>query len=232
MRELTCFPLLERYEMTSGYGSRVDPITGVPGKFHKGVDYGAPYGAAVVAPFDGEVTIGYESGGAGHWCWVVNGPDMFKSFHHASAVVTSGWVSAGTTVAWIDSTGASTGSHAHFELWEGGTNIDPTGYFERAPLWGEEEEWMTDEEYNAIIAGVGALLDNRIAQFMSTNLLWQDGDRFYEVLVRDGQRVRRELQAGELLVLRGGALMAEQPMVNVASMAPAQQDAFRRWECV
>lgn len=101
-------------------------------------------------------------------------------------------------------------------------------------LWGYqgEEVWMTDDDYNRIIAGVGAVIDNRIQQFMTANLLWVDGEDFYEVLTDEGQRVRRKLASGELLVLRGGALMAEQPMVDVATMAPAQQDAFRRWPVV
>ena len=236
MRELTYFPLLQSYPKTSGYGSRTDPITGAPGKFHKGVDYGAPYGAPVVAPYDGQVTTGYESGGAGNWSWVVAGPDMFKSFHHDSVQVSNGWVPAGTVIAYIGSTGSSTGSHAHLELWESGINIDPTGFLDRAPLRDSPpippEDEMTDEDFNRIASMFGVILDNRIDQFMTANLLWQDGDHFYEVLVRDGCRVRRELQPGELLVLRGGSIMAEQPMVNVDAMDQAQRDAFRNWEVV
>ena len=234
MRELTYFPFLQSYPITSGYGQRIDPITGAAGSFHRGVDYGAPAGTPIIAPFDGQITTGYESGGAGYWIWCVNGPDMFKSFHHSSFEVSGGWVVAGTTIAYIGTTGSSTGPHAHFELWDHGTNIDPTGYLQRAPLRDspppDEEDEVTDDDINRIISAMGAILDNRIEQFMTANLLWQDGEDFFEVLVRDGCRVRRRLQPGELLVLRGGAVMAEQPMVDVSTMNPDQRDAFRAWE--
>jgi hypothetical protein len=152
MRELTYFPLLQSFPKTSNYGYRTDPITGAQGSFHGGVDYGAPHGEPVVAPYDGYVTTGYESG-AGNWLWVDSGSDRFKSFHHVSFAVSGGWVSAGTVIAYIDSTGSSTGSHAHFELWEGGTRIDPTGYLDRAPLRdgpGPGEEEMTEDDFKRI----------------------------------------------------------------------------------
>lgn len=101
-------------------------------------------------------------------------------------------------------------------------------------LWGfgGGEDEVTDDDINRIISAFGVVLDNRIDQFMTANLLWQDGDDFFEVLVCDGQRVRRKIKSGELLVLRGGAVMAEQPMIDVTLMAPAQQDAFRAWAIV
>lgn len=232
MRELTWFPLLQSYPKTSNYGYRYDPITGAPGSFHRGVDYGAPTGAPVIAPFDGEVTTGYEAGGAGNWLWVVAGGDTFKSFHHVNFEVWSGWAEAGQTVAYIGSTGASTGSHAHLELWDHGVNIDPTGYLDRAPLYGPPpppEDDMTEDDHHRIIANVGALLDNRIAQLLTVNLLWHDGDNWYEVLTADGRRVRRRLQAGELLALRTGAVAAEQPVVEVQTIDPGAAAAFRAW---
>jgi hypothetical protein len=193
VRELTYFPLPEHYPMTSGYGYRVDPITGAQSSFHRGVDYGAPHGTAVLAPFDGQVTTGYESG-AGNWSWVVNGPDMFKSFHHASFAVTGGWVGAGTTIAAIDSTGSSTGSHAHFELWEGGVNIDPTGYLTRAPLL-EPEDVMNEEDWNRM----QHMLDETINRVLSSNYtgaraLQAHGDPgVFEIVIKDGQVMRRHI---------------------------------------
>lgn len=193
MRELTFFPLLERYQKTSGYGYRTDPITGAQTKFHRGVDYGAPSGAPVVAPFDGQVSTGYESGGAGNWLWVVNGGDMFKSFHHSSHAVYGGWVQAGTTVAYIDSTGSSTGSHAHLELWEHGSNIDPTGYFDRAPLLGDDD--MTEDDWNRLEQVVDASINEAVKlSYTGARALSCDGDPgVYEIVVRDGKLARRHI---------------------------------------
>lgn len=194
MRELTYFPLLDDYPKTSGYGQRIDPITGAAGSFHRGVDYGAPGGAPVIAPFDGQVTTGYEAGGAGNWSSVVNGPDMFKSFHHSSAAIYSGWVSAGTVIAHIDSTGSSTGSHAHLELWDNGNNIDPTGYFDRAPLLGDDS--MTEDDWNRM----DQLVSSKINEAMKLNYtgaraLCVDGEPgiFELVITGDGEVARRHI---------------------------------------
>jgi hypothetical protein len=231
MRELTCFPMLERYPVTSGYGYRYDPITGASGAFHRGVDYGAPAGAPLIAPYDGNLTTGYESG-AGNWLWVVNGGDMFKSFHHSSFALASGWVTAGTVLAYIDSTGSSTGSHAHLELWENNSVIDPTGYLDRAPLWdgaGIEDDVMTDEDFNRIANIVGVVVDNRIDQFLTPNQLWQDGDDFFLVVFDGGDIKRRMLRDGELVALRAGSVLAEQPTLDVARLEAKYRDAVRAW---
>lgn len=194
MRELTYFPLLEDYPKTSGYGYRIDPITGAQGSFHRGVDYGAPWGAPVVAPFDGQVTTGYEAGGAGNWLWVVNGTDMFKSFHHDTFAVWSGWVAAGTVIAYIDSTGSSTGAHAHLELWDNGTNIDPTGYLDRAPLLGDDS--MTEDDWHRM----ETIVANKINEAMKLNYtgaraLCVDGEPgIFEIVVTgDGDLARRHI---------------------------------------
>lgn len=194
MRELTFFPLLERFPMTSPYGYRIDPITGAQGSFHRGVDYGAPHGAEVVAPFDGEVTTGYEGNGAGNWCWVVNGSDVFKSFHHASHRIYSGWVAAGTVVAYIDSTGSSTGSHAHIELWERGVNIDPTGFLDRAPLLGDDN--MTEDDWDRMEQIVSAKINEALKlNYTGARALAVDGDPgVYEIVVTgDGDVARRHI---------------------------------------
>jgi len=193
MRELVWFPLLDDYPTTSGYGQRVDPITGAPGGWHRGVDYGAPHGAPVIAPWDGVVTTGYEAGGAGNWAWVVDGPNMFKSFHHASHAVYSGWVAAGTVIAYIDSTGSSTGSHAHLELWDNGVNIDPTGYFDRAPLYREDE--MTDDDWARMQQIVSSAINEAMKlSYTGARALACDGeDGVYEIVIHDGQVCRRHI---------------------------------------
>lgn len=193
MRELTYFPLLESFPKTSNYGYRIDPITGAQGSFHRGVDYGAPDGACLIAPYDGQVTTGYEAGGAGNWLWVVNGGDMFKSFHHSSFAVTGGWVTAGTVLAYVDSTGSSTGSHAHLELWEWGINIDPTGYLDRAPLFGgggqENEDEMTEADWNQMRSMLNNFIVGKLALHSTPNVLIADKNgQFCIVMTNDGPR--------------------------------------------
>lgn len=136
MRELDCFPLPGgTYRRSSGYGYRTNPVTGAKGTFHRGVDYAAAAGTPIYAPFDGLLQTGYEAGGAGNWTNLSNGTDKFKSFHHIRPG-RSGWVKAGEEIANIGTTGSSTGAHGHFELWQNGTVIDPTGFLDRAPIKG------------------------------------------------------------------------------------------------
>lgn len=195
MRELTYFPLPARYPVTSGYGYRIDPITGAQGSFHRGVDYGAPYGEPVLAPYDGQVTTGYESGGAGNWLWVVNGADMFKSFHHSAFEVSSGHVVAGQVVAYIGSTGSSTGAHAHLELWESNVNIDPTGYLNRAPVMGGEQESdeMTDEDFARLQQMMTDTVNNAMAKnYTGQRAVFVENDPgLYELVTCDGILGRR-----------------------------------------
>jgi hypothetical protein len=221
MRELTYFPLLESFPKTSGYGYRIDPITGAQGSFHRGVDYAAPDGAELIAPFDGQLTTGYEQGGAGNWLWVQNGSDMFKSFHHSGFAAHHGWVEAGTVLAWVDSTGSSTGSHAHLELWENGINIDPTGYLDRAPLYGGGshppsggDDEMTDDDWNQMASLLNSMIVGKLAVHSTPNVLMSDDMGQFIVVLKDGKPHRYILGPDEAsLAAKVGLLVPQKPMV-------------------
>lgn len=229
MRELTFFPLLESYPKTSGYGYRIDPITGAQGSFHRGVDYGAPMNVPLIAPFDGQVTTGYESGGAGNWIWVVQGSDMFKSFHHSSFAVTSGWVLAGETIAYIGTTGSSTGAHAHLELWENGTNIDPTGYLDRAPLKGGGsshplEDEMTDNDWNKMASMLNNFLVGKLAMHSTPRVLIADDMGHFTVVMVDGNPHRRIFNQDEASLAQKLGLLAPQKPTNPPDASPVAFD--------
>jgi Peptidase family M23 len=229
VRELTYFPLLESYPKTSPYGYRIDPITGAQGSFHRGVDYGAPSGVPVIAPFDGQVSTGYESGGAGNWSWVVNGGDMFKSFHHSGFEVTGGWVNAGDIIAYIGTTGSSTGSHAHLELWEYGLNIDPTGYLDRAPLWGggsqTNEDEMTDEDWHQMASMLNNFLVGKLAMHSTPRVLMQDSHGQFVVVERDGRPHRYVFSApAEVMLAQKVGYVAPQKPTNPPEPSPNAYD--------
>lgn len=226
MRELTYFPLLESFPKTSGYGYRIDPITGAQGSFHRGVDYGAPDGAILIAPYDGQITTGYEQGGAGHWIWCVQGSDMFKSFHHSGFIVSGGWVEAGTELAYIDSTGSSTGSHAHLELWENGNNIDPTGYLDRAPLKGggssrPEDDEMTDNDWNRMASMLNNFLVGKLAMHTTPQVLIADDQGQFTVVMVDGHPHRRVFHPDESALAQKIGLLAPQKPTNPPTASPS-----------
>lgn len=241
MRELTYFPLLESFPKTSNYGYRIDPITGAQGSFHRGVDYGAPYGVPVIAPYDGELTTGYESGGAGNWLWVVNGGDMFKSFHHSEYALHSGWVHAGQTIAYIGSTGASTGAHAHLELWDHGSNIDPTGYLDRAPLIGgyqpDGEEEMTEDDWNQMRSMLNNFIVGKLALHSTPSVLLTDDNGQFAIVICNGEPKRYTMHspAEVTLAQKVGWLAPQKPMAppaaspsafHVRDLSPEERDVL------
>jgi murein DD-endopeptidase MepM/ murein hydrolase activator NlpD len=225
MRELTYFPLLVSYPKTSGYGYRIDPITGAQSSFHRGVDYGAPFGVPVIAPFDGQVTTGYESG-AGNWLWVDDGNgSLFKSFHHDAFLVTGGWVEAGTEIATIDSTGSSTGSHAHLELWDWGMNIDPTGYLDRAPLRDgghqENEDEMTDEDWNQMRSMLNNFIVGKLAMHSTPTVLITDDNGQFCIVMKDGRPHRYGMHSpAEVTLAQRAGFVAPQKPVNPPEPCP------------
>lgn len=95
------------------------------GHVHQGQDMSAAASTPVVAPTAGTViAVDFQRGGAGFYVVMtsVDGRDFF--FAHlqegSTAVVLGQHVQAGTRLGLVGSTGASSGPHLHFEIWEGG----------------------------------------------------------------------------------------------------------------
>ncbi|MCL2736992.1 MAG: M23 family metallopeptidase [Propionibacteriaceae bacterium] len=119
--------------ITDYYGYRIHPIFG-DWRFHDGLDIGVGCGTPVRAAASGRVTDEYYGGGYGYRLFIdhgyVNGHYMVTSYNHLSgyAVPAGTWVTQGQTVAYIGSTGNSTGCHMHFMLWVDGTAVNPLPY--------------------------------------------------------------------------------------------------------
>jgi murein DD-endopeptidase MepM/ murein hydrolase activator NlpD len=114
--------------MKSTFGPRKHPILGVV-RIHKGVDWAAPVGTPVVAAFDGEVAFAGDADDYGNLIKVSHGKGRETRYAHLSRFaqnVKPGFsVKAGDIIGYIGTTGLSTGPHLHFELYSGGTAIDP-----------------------------------------------------------------------------------------------------------
>ena len=124
------FPVsLNGYQcMTSPYGYRVHPISGVT-RLHNGVDLAAVTGTPIFASKSGVVTtacIGWGNGYGNHV--VINHGDGFSTLYaHQSALnVYEGQIaSQGDVIGYVGSTGNSTGPHLHFTVFENGETINP-----------------------------------------------------------------------------------------------------------
>lgn len=117
-------------ELRDGFGPRpIAPAAGVSG-FHKGQDIGAPCGAPIRAAAAGRVVAAGWSGTYGQWVLLDNGNGVQTGYAHASRILTSTGrrVAAGTEIAEVGTTGASSGCHLHFETRVGGEGVDPRGF--------------------------------------------------------------------------------------------------------
>jgi murein DD-endopeptidase MepM/ murein hydrolase activator NlpD len=111
---------------------------------HTGIDFGAPYGAPIVASANGQVASAGWDGGYGKAVRINHGAGLTTLYGHMSrvAVAPGQAVAAGQVIGYIGSTGLSTGPHLHYELHRGGQRIDPASFrhVTRSQLTGAELE--------------------------------------------------------------------------------------------
>jgi murein DD-endopeptidase MepM/ murein hydrolase activator NlpD len=115
--------------IVSGFGPRIDPITGAP-SFHPGVDLASSIGTPIHACRSGLVMIAGDQGGYGNAVVIDHGEGMATLYGHQSrvAVQPGQRVEAGDVIGYVGSTGYSSGPHLHFEVRTGGYPIDPAPY--------------------------------------------------------------------------------------------------------
>ncbi len=118
--------------ISSPYGYRNDPISGVY-KFHSGIDItmAGAHGKKLVATKSGTVIRAVHSNsGYGNYVMIDHGGGFSSLYGHCSALAVSvgDKVSQGQVVAYIGSTGYSTGPHVHFEIRYNGEKQNPSHY--------------------------------------------------------------------------------------------------------
>jgi murein DD-endopeptidase MepM/ murein hydrolase activator NlpD len=103
--------------VTSSFGEREDPING-EGAFHAGIDIAAPYGSAVRAAADGDVTGTRMGSGYGREITINHGHDVLTVYGHLSSmvVVPGQHVTRGQVIGYVGQSGRSTGPHLHYEV--------------------------------------------------------------------------------------------------------------------
>lgn len=103
------------------------------GRMHNGIDIagGNDYGQPIIAADGGIVTFsGNDGGGYGNYVMIDHGNGYMTVYGHASelACSTGDYVGQGETIAYVGSTGNSTGPHLHFEIRLNGEYQDPLNY--------------------------------------------------------------------------------------------------------
>lgn len=106
-------------------------ITQYYGWKHTGVDIDGDFTSPLYAAYDGVVTTaGWNNGGYGLQVMIKHPNGMMTRYGHSSKlfVKVGDEVKRGQVIAMMGSTGRSTGSHLHFEVYIGGKRTNPLAY--------------------------------------------------------------------------------------------------------
>lgn len=124
------YPLPSSYTtVSSGFITRTSPISGKT-ENHNGLDLPAPRGTSIYAADAGKVVIARHSSSWGNYVTIDHGGGIMTLYAHASSLnVTVGQtVKKGDTIAYVGSTGWSTGNHLHFTVYKNGVAVNPAPY--------------------------------------------------------------------------------------------------------
>jgi murein DD-endopeptidase MepM/ murein hydrolase activator NlpD len=122
-------PVAVEYRETSGYGNRIDPFTGRPA-VHSGLDLAAFERAPVVATSPGTVVYAGTRSGYGYTVEIDHGHGFKTRYAHLRdiQVQRGDSVAIGQRIGSMGSTGRSTATHLHYEVWFRGRAVDPVNF--------------------------------------------------------------------------------------------------------
>ncbi|MEI7668748.1 MAG: peptidoglycan DD-metalloendopeptidase family protein [Pseudomonadota bacterium] len=116
--------------ITSSFGMRMHPLLGYS-KMHKGIDFGAVTGTPIYAAGEGVVEEAGRKGGYGNYVKIKHSNQYSTAYGHASRIAkgikTGAHVKQGQVIAYVGSSGQSTGPHLHYEIMANGAQVNPAG---------------------------------------------------------------------------------------------------------
>ncbi len=115
--------------ITSTFGYRTDPFTGHTA-FHAGMDFSGAQGTDIYSVASGVISFAGVKSGYGNVIEVNHGNGYVTRYAHAQRLVAKvgDMVAKDQLIAYMGSTGRSTGTHLHYEVIENGKQIDPATY--------------------------------------------------------------------------------------------------------
>ncbi len=116
--------------ISSGFGMRKHPILGYS-KMHRGMDFAAPRGTPIYAAGDGIVDFAGPFGSYGNYVRIRHNGTYSTAYAHttrfASGIRKGSKVRQGQVIAYVGTTGRSTGPHLHYEILRGNLQVNPAG---------------------------------------------------------------------------------------------------------
>ena len=123
---------LAQMTTVSTFGYRTNPLTGVPGEMHTGIDLTGSCSTPVMAAASGVITeAGWSPYGGGNRIVIDHGNGLKTTYNHLATIAVSvGQTAArGDVVGGVGTTGNSTGCHLHFEVMINDALVDPSTWF-------------------------------------------------------------------------------------------------------
>jgi murein DD-endopeptidase MepM/ murein hydrolase activator NlpD len=117
--------------VSSPFGNRIHPVSG-NSEFHRGLDISADAGTPIRTTADGVVVFSGWNGGGGNVVVIAHGHGFSTYYAHnrKNTVHVGQSVKRGDVVAYVGSTGSTTGSHVHYAVWLNGKCKNPFNYTE------------------------------------------------------------------------------------------------------
>ena len=125
--DLFKIPISAAYRISSKFGWRPDPFTGVR-SYHTGIDLACPEGTPIRAAMNGKIAFVGWSNVFGNYI-IVNHPNGYQTLYghlSASRVKKGQNVTQATVIGLVGSTGYSTGAHLHFTVYKNGRLVNPS----------------------------------------------------------------------------------------------------------
>lgn len=122
-------------KINNEFGFRRNPFGGRSYEFHPGMDIDGERGDLVVAPAGGTVIKAGWTGGYGNMLEIDHGNGLTTRFGHLSKIEASvgDTVTRGQLIAYLGSTGRSTGPHLHYEMRINDRSINPRHFLPPEP---------------------------------------------------------------------------------------------------
>ena len=132
---------------------------------HWGVDYAAPKGTAIYAAGDGVVQVAKYNGSYGNYIKIRHNSEFSTAYGHmqrfAKGIRPGVRVKQGQIIAYVGSTGRSTGPHLHYEVIQNGRRVNPRTI--RAAT-GENLSGNNLKNFKKMVAGLQTTYKNMFAQ--------------------------------------------------------------------
>ncbi len=119
----------EEFYLSSSFGRRRDPITREPA-FHAGIDLGGHRKTPIRATASGIVIMAGVSGPYGNMIEVDHGNGFRTRYGHLHTlgVERGDRIQAGEIIGTMGSSGRTTGTHVHYEIWYNNQTMDPAKF--------------------------------------------------------------------------------------------------------